>query len=267
MSLAFSRLLRWLSMAAVALAAPGAVPSTNAGQILAVDIDSDSLVRIDPEQRQVHEVGRRGQLGENGFPAVFALAFDARTDTLYASDVAIDQLLALDPENASGKPIGATQINKLEALAFDPRTRTLYGIDQEADSLIKLDPTDGSPKALVGKPGSLAESGFTYIRSMAIDPKTGVIYGADTDTEKLVTIDPETGKASAVGPLGLGNVSAIAIDPDTGVLYGVDNGVDSLLIIDKDTGKAQEVGKRGWLADEGATRIEGFVILPDRDED
>lgn len=167
-----------------------------------------------------------------------------RANTLFGVDGITDQLVRIDQTTGAGTAIGPLGFGLVGALAYDPNTNTLYGIDGVTDVLLNIDTKTGTA-SLVGSL-TLAVTGQTVdgVAGLAYDPNTSTLYavnpGDNTSpiSDNLLTIDASNGVASAVGPLGFGDVTGLSFDPTTGQLFGVEWRADKLLTIDTAGGTA-----------------------------
>ena len=112
------------------------------------DVNGDRLFGTDGSQLfLIDRAAATGTfLGTIGFTDVSALAFDRATDTLYAADTALDQLLTLNPANGAATVVGPFDgpfaFGDVVALAFDPVGGTLYAGTSE-QRLASIDTSTG----------------------------------------------------------------------------------------------------------------------------
>lgn len=208
-----------------------------------------------------------GPLGD-GINDVEAIAFDPRTDVLFAADAT--QLGTVDVDTGDFTPLGqpfgsgdgalgaAIDFDDVDGLAFDPSVDPadsgirLYGSVRRdgPDLLIAIDEVTGAhvPDAFgtgIDYVEIAAVDGHEDIDALAIDID-GDLYGiANSDDDGaddyLVTIDKTTGVATAVGDTDLGVDSVEGLGFDTaGQLWGTAGNDDSksLYRINKNTGVA-----------------------------
>lgn len=260
------------SMRALGVLALGLTLATPApGELIAGDIDTDDVSRIDPQTAGATLVGN---LGENLSYGGFAL--DTSTGTLYVSDLGLPRgsgygLGTVDPATGAATIIGShVNSSNIWGLAYDSANDVLYGADGSNSGLAVLDRATGVSN-LVGGYGAPVE-----ICGLAYDAASDTLYGVDSagDTRTpavigngaaprsteglavpstLYTIDRATGTVTEVGPLGVNldpaDVSCgLAIDAGDGTLYaGAYDG--TLYTVDKATGAATLVGNSGIAYD------------------
>jgi hypothetical protein len=259
------------SMRALGVLALGLTLATPApGELIAGDIDTDDVSRIDPQTAGATLVGN---LGENLSFGGFAL--DTSTGTLYVSDLSVPAggygLGTVDLATGAATIIGGhVNSNNIWGLAYDSANDVLYGADGSNVGLAVLDRATGVSN-LVGGYGASVE-----ICGLAYDAASDTLYGVDSDggagtaavigngaaprspegvavPSTLYTIDRATGAVTEVGPLGVDldpeDVRCgLAIDAVAGTLYaGAYDG--TLYTVDKATGAATLVGDSGIAYD------------------
>ena len=170
--------------------------------------------------------------------------------TLFGSEVARDELLAIDQESGKHELIGALADNAITGLAYDSGNAILYGISPASDRVYRIDirTADITP---IGDPGVL---GFGNANGLAYDSLDGVLYGTDLNTNTLFTIDLDTGKATAVGGIGGGfaDVEGLAFDPATDTLFGLEDRQNKIIVIDQESADARALP--GTLPERGNWR-------------
>ena len=169
----------------------------------------------------------------------FSFIPQSHAQTIFGTDVDIDELVEIEEENGDVTDIGPLGFAVVEGLACDVNTQTLYGADDTTDQLVTIDQNTGEATA-VGPFGI-----FFSVFGLAFDPTTNTLYGSNLTNSQLLIINTETGEAGAVGPFGINNVRSLAFDPVSRTLYGVSVNTNVLLIIDQETGAATEIGNIG----------------------
>ena len=219
-------------------------------RLFGVDLETDSLVVIDPLDGSSSLVG---DMGAVGVADVNGLAFDAGDGVLYgiaSSAGGTCQLVRIDTETGQATPVGgsvATAGGVCLGLAFDPLFRRLYA-STDTGELVTIDPETGAATASLPLSGDLAVSGLGY------DALEGVLLGVSG--EELFEIATDTGVASSRGPLaGFGAVEGLALAEDLREVYATDVGLPATSVVlqaDACTAEARTVGTTGW-------RIEGMA--------
>lgn len=162
--------------------------------------------------------------GQPPFMSWTAMAWDSRTDTMFAITATLTGLGGVCPS----------------AVASD-----LYSIDLDT--------------AQVHYIGAIAAEADVCIRALAVGPD-GAMYGIDDFNNALVAIDKTTGETAIVGPLGVaveGTDFSADFDESTGVLY-LANGSD-LYTVNRVTGTATRLGP-GLSIDGQPVRVAGLSI-------
>jgi len=121
------------------------------------------LFRIDAGTGAATDVGIIDYNG-SGFGYTSGLAYDAKTDTLFATSATIgSSLYELDPATAAATLVGATGFRYVTGLAYDPEHGQLYGAadPNNTRTLITIDPSTGAGTAV----GSLGVGvyGLAYV--------------------------------------------------------------------------------------------------------
>jgi hypothetical protein len=120
----------------------GGIAFAQDGRLLALDLDRDLMVELDPTSGQSSSVGELGfDLGNDG------LAYDCRADILYGIDARGNQLFQIDPE--TGGTSGFLPLDhpfSLVGLEYDATTGTLLAVD--GTNLLRVDPSTGGVTGL-----------------------------------------------------------------------------------------------------------------------
>ena len=204
---------RFVVLCAVCLA----FSSTNVAALVAQDagffygIDRGTLIKIDPEQQSIQEIG------STGF-TIGGLAYDGSTMTLFGIDSPSGQLLTIDPSSGQTQVVAATGFVGLLSLAYIPGDNALYSVITTSagpDPLVKIDPSTGIGQ-IVGS------TGFDGFGGLAYDPVADVLFGVGSSPtnfqEELVQIDRVSGNASSIGGIQRNNVDALTVGGVNGVL-------------------------------------------------
>ncbi len=164
---------------------------------------------------------------------VLAPALSAQ-DTLYGSEVFLDDLGSIDRTTGAWTTIGSQGISgSITGLAFDPVGGVLYGCSPSNNSLYTLDRSTGFA-TLVGP------TGFSNINGLAFDTSTNTLYCTDLNNNALFTVDVATGSGTLVAVMSnTTSVEGLAYDPATDTLYGLDDTAERIVILDRSTGAAQ----------------------------
>lgn len=168
-----------------------------------------------------------------GGPA--ALAF-----RLLGADIVPDDIVEIDPTNATFTALGKLGDDIVAGFAWDMPNRRLYGTSTRTNNFLLIEPTTGAT-TVIGPLGTTLMHGCTF------DLRTGTIYAANSFTanNQLFKINPATGAATPIGPTGLGAIGDIAFDPLANVLYAADIPTKSLYTLNTSTGAATLIGPFG----------------------
>ena len=148
----------------------------SSGQLLAVDMTTDLLYRIDPL------TGVETAVGPIGYSDVQGLALDFHNGGLFGIDVATDELILIDPDTGSASSVGPVGHDLVASLACNPSTGALYGIDDATNQLLEIDRSSGAAtvKGSVGQKAmrSLVWSGQNLMSDwfMSVDCPTDALY-------------------------------------------------------------------------------------------
>ena len=164
-----------------------------------LDALTDKLIAIDTETASFATIGNLGYFGVGG------LAFDASTDTLYASGFQSYGLLSVDTTTGAATIIGpygpaVPPGRDVEGLAIDPRTGILYG-SREGD------PPSGTYHLLTidkatGEATDLGETQVAWVAGLAHVPGTGIVgTRSGGGVNELFEFDPVTALGTEIGPL------------------------------------------------------------------
>lgn len=188
--------------------------------------DGSTLFTIDSE------TGTSNAIGNFGYAATYALAFDSH-NTLYGivDDYHTSSLATIDTTTGQATVIGASNINALMAMAFAP-DGTLYAASWGTNELYTLDTHTGAATAV----GNL---GFNGIMDIAFDSH-GTLYGISNG---LYTIDTATGAGTMVaGTIGDGCMMGMTIQHDQGYVTNYCSGGGALYKMSLTDGSLTSVG-------------------------
>lgn len=163
---------------------------------------------------------------------VFAVsAAQLPAQTLFGSDVSLDETGTIDPATGAWTSLGVQGIPSSESingLAYDQANTTLYGINTSTNAFVTLDQTTGA----------FSTVGFTsggQFNGLAHDAAAGVLYSVTT-SDALYRMDPTNGNSTFIGN---GNVpdqiEGMAMDAVSGKLFGL-NGQGQIFLIDPSSG-------------------------------
>ncbi|KAA3607268.1 MAG: hypothetical protein DWQ01_16365 [Planctomycetota bacterium] len=160
----------------------------------------------------------------------------AAQNTLFGSDVSLDDLGSIDRNNGAWTTIGDQgAVDAITGLAYDPNNDLLYGINPSSDRLYLLDQSTGFATP-IGSSGAL---GFDNANGLAYDPNQDVMYGADLNTNTLFTVNVSNSSTTVIGSIsGASAIEGLAFDPATNTLYGLDDTSDRVVILDTTTAVA-----------------------------
>lgn len=204
-------------------------------------VDGTKLMEIDPKTAQATQIATL-----DGGGTVGALAYDARTDTLFLASSSLDQLFTLDYKSGHVTLIGAFNRPGIDpvmhGLEIDASTGRLYGVDYRDKALVEIDKNTGQATMIGVTP-------LTGFGSMAWDAGRGVMFGGDSGTDSLWTIDLKSGVGTLVGPFNAPTAGSLgtgmAWSPNHGIIGQNNSGTDSLWAIDANTGAATLIGEPG----------------------
>jgi hypothetical protein len=157
----------------------------------------------------------------------------AQTSVLYGSEVALDDLGAIDRTTGAWTLVGSQVISgSITGLAYDANGGVLYGCSPNNNSLYVLDKNTGVA-TIVGA------TGFSNINGLAFDTSTNTLYCTDLNGNNLFTIDVNTGAGTLVAQIsGATAVEGLGYDAANDILYGLDDNADVIVILDKNTAVA-----------------------------
>lgn len=174
----------------------------------------------------------------------------------------LTDLYSINQANGAVSSIGPTGKDNLGDLTSDTRPGSphLWGVRIASNELFEFNPATGA--ALSSVPLSSRDN----MVSIAFDPVGGKLYGntsvgfgAAADT--LYEINPTTGTATAIGPIGFGNVYSLGFD-QSGNLYGISDTTDQLIAISAVTGAGSLIaGLSVGLAFDIASRPEDNTMF------
>jgi hypothetical protein len=184
----------------------------NAGIILALDNNNDTLVSIDTDSFVVSTIGA---LGTN--VSFAGLAYDSNTDTVYmAGGRGNNNLYTVNQATGAANLVGSHGINDLFGLAFDSLNNTLYGSQFAGGSgLFSLNTSDGSSTTINASMGS-------PMGGLAYNSLTDMLVGINDGGGNLYNINRTNGTQTLLGNGGSLNDSGLAFDADKNLYWDVD---------------------------------------------
>lgn len=203
-----------------------------AGDLYGVDIQNNTLLRIDRDTAECTTIGPVGVNPLNG------LAFDP-IGVMYAVHPN-NGLYRVDLQTGDATFVGpfGLEFANINGLAFDPIDRILYATSNTFNSLYTLDPGSGAA-TLVAKIGG----GYSEIEGLGYDNAKRILYGLAALQKRIVTIDTETGMATPIPGPGLpGSIwRGLEFDNERFNIWGTAAG-PLLYGIDPKTGACEEIG-------------------------
>ncbi len=152
--------------------------------------------------------GETNSLGDKGAGAINGLEYDPASDSYFATQSALQELVLFDPESGL-QTLTALPQNGVTRLAYDERRDLLYAIDDLADEIVTIDRSTGA----LGRLGSPGFSSAGRLVGLAIDWDSDTLFGIEVLADVLVTLDRQTGAATTIGGTGLNGVTTIAFVP------------------------------------------------------
>lgn len=156
---------------------------------------------------------------------------EVAAQTLFASDVVLDETGTIDPATGAWTSIGVQGIpsgESINGLAYDQANSTLYGINTSTNALVTLDQSTGA----------FSTVGFTsggQFNGLAHDAAAGVLYSVTT-SDALYSINPATGLSTFIGNGSVPDqIEGLAMDSLSGKLFGL-NGQGQIFLIDPNAG-------------------------------
>lgn len=242
--------MRFLTIAClVASCAAGALAQE---RLLGVDTSGSRLMEIDPTNGSTTFVAAL-----NGGGTIGALAYDAVTDTLYASSSSLDSLYTIDYGTGQVTLIGPfnrTGVDPvMHGLEFYPPGNTLLGLDWRDKALVDVSTATGQATMIGVTP-------LTGFGSLAWDAGARNLYGGDSTTDSLWEINPATGGGTLIGPFNVpaGSLGTAMAWSSTHGLLAINNAADDgLYSIDTATGAATLIGLTG------TSNLISLVVVPE----
>lgn len=199
--------------------------------------------------------GGSSLVGSTGINAIYGLAFDSTSDTLFGNDVINNRLVSVDRTTGATTAIGATTgVDLPFGLAFDSSTNKLFSFENQNNQLFEIDRFTGSGTAI----GAV---GFNLVADIAYDSVNDTLFGVDSIGNRLISINRSTGLGTVVGgQFGISpnvNILSLAFDSSSNTLFGVDADSNQLVTIDRTTGAAAIVGSIG-----PGNALTGLEFLP-----
>lgn len=253
-------ILASLAFACLASPATASGPSTLYG----VDDLADQLLTIDTT------TGATTAVGPLGITGITSLAFNPTNDLLFGVDQSGGSatLVTIDRGSGAATAVGAVGFADVTGLTVDTTSSTLFGVDAATNQLITINQITGAGTSVGGA------IGIDGVESIAFDPTTGNFFSTisfategGSTIEGLITIDPLSGVGTAIGNIGVPQISGLAADPSDGTLLGVDTAFDSLLSIDSATGDSTPIGGLGFDSVVGLTFIDDTGLTGDFNND
>lgn len=215
-------------------------------------VDGNRLLEIDPTNGSTLLLATL-----DGGGTIGALAYDAGSDTLFASSSSLDSLFTIDRVTGHVSLVGPYNRAGIDpvmhGLEFYPPGNTLLGIDWRDKALVDINRTSGQATLI----GITPLTGFA---SVAWDAGAGKLFGGDSTTDSLWEINPASGAGTLIGPFNVpaGSLgTAMAWSATHGVLAMNNAGVDGLYGIDTQTGAATLIGETG------TSNMIGIAVVPE----
>ncbi|MCK6440778.1 MAG: putative Ig domain-containing protein, partial [Planctomycetes bacterium] len=208
------------------------------GVYYASDIDSGTLLRLDPE------TGLGTLIGTIGFSDVRALAYNTANDTLYGIDTAANELITISTATGAGTSVGTVNggFTDIGSLAVDPSSSTLYAVATNVDKLITIN-TSNANASEVGVVGLDNVQALTFNSAESGSDK---LFGVDLNSGDLITINVSTGAGTSVDTLGVDDIRGLAYDASAGTLIGVAATTAQVVEIDTTTAETDNIGSVGF---------------------
>lgn len=158
---------------------------------------------------------------------------NVQAQTLYGSDVSLDQTGTIDPANGAWTALGNQGIpsgESINGIAYDEVHDILFGINTSTDELVTLDQVTGLATTLGVTSGG-------QFNGLANNPTLNVLYSVTTG-DALYRIDPSNGASTFIGSSVIPDqIEGLGYDPISGNLYGL-NGQGQIYAIDTTTGSS-----------------------------
>ena len=177
------------------------------GDLWAVAISDQELLRIDPESFEITSIGVMGNWSNE---RVVSLAFSPEGD-LFGYDERRNSIVTINRVSAEVTVLAPDQWEWGAGLCFGPDGVLYFATYRPNRVLYTVDPATGLMVSLVGAIAYQDASGLPLITSMCFSEQ-GVLYGVSTGRgiatsaqiidENLIEIDPLSGRVWAVGGVG-----------------------------------------------------------------
>ena len=214
------------------------------------DSSRSKLIAVAEGSGAVYEIPLSGSptatnLNVTGIGEGDGLAYDTRTDTLYAINYGNGHLFKVPLSGGAATDLGDTGIGTDNAcgLEFDPEGDRLWAIGYSSSQLFTI-PLSGSPIASLVGPTGIPTSGPC---GLALDPDSERLYTADYSNNVLYRVSTATGVATPVNAdFGVDSMCGLAFDTDGDRVLGVDQANPShLWQIPVTNGPAVDLGNTG----------------------
>jgi DNA-binding beta-propeller fold protein YncE len=218
------RLQRWLSALAIVL-----VTSTVEAGLFYVDAGFQRIRHAELDGTNIVDVVPNTQFVGAALPN--QLALDSVNDVLYWTELASEQIRAVDLTTSAITPIITSGMSAPQGIVVDPVGGYLYFSDSGFQRIRRSD-LDGSN--IVDIVPNTQFVGAAIPTQLALDSVNSMLYWVEAASEQIRAIDLVTSVITPIITSGMSGPKGIVVDPLDGYLYFADAGFQRIRRSDLD---------------------------------